>query len=112
MEKLSQAQMEKLAEVQNVLLEDFRIPAFEKRCADLGIKFASEEDFRAALETVAMLRIKEAQLREEGVDPNPSPIKAAGAMLKQSMTDIFETPEEKPAQSDRLRQAVQNLASA
>jgi hypothetical protein len=106
-QQLTPEQMEKVANVQAVLVEDVRIPAFDRRCAELGIKFASEEDHTAAIETVAMLRIKEAQLKEQGVDTNPSPVKDVRNMLKQSMFGAEAPAIEKTASTSRLRTALE-----
>jgi hypothetical protein len=114
--EITQEQMEKIATVQNILVEDYRIPAFEQRCEELGIKFASAEDRDAAIETVAMLRIKEAKLREQGIDPNPTSVKVARDMLKQAMAgDIqqIQQPVEKQASEysgSRLSDALETLA--
>ena len=85
-EELTEEQKrEKLAAVQENLLFNHRVPAFEKRCAELGIHFSTPEELQAGIETVAMIRTKEAELRQQGVDTTPSPVKVARDLLKQSM---------------------------
>lgn len=107
----TQEQLEKVAAVNEVLISDVMIPAFEKRCAELGIKFTSVEDRDAALETVAMIRIKEAQLKEQGVDTNPSIFKAQRNLLKQAMAADLE-PVAEVAPSNRLRTALAGALGA
>ncbi len=112
----TEAQLEKISAVNDALIEDVMIPSFEKCCAELGITFANEEDRTAALETVAMLRLKEAQLREQGIDTNPSPFKTNRNMLKRAMESDLAAFEQGGVQKtagagDRLRAAVEGALS-
>ena len=90
MQELTEQQMEKVAAVQNLLFLDHELPAFEKACAERGINFPDADSRDAALETVALLRMKEAQLREQGVNPNPTPFTDARDLLKQAMAEDLE----------------------
>jgi hypothetical protein len=104
----TEEQLMKIAAVNDALIEEVMIPAFEKRCAECGIVFNNAEDRDAALETVAMLRLKEAQLKEQGVETNPSGFKAQRNLLKRAMAaDLAAFEPSQPTQApSRLRSAV------
>lgn len=78
-------QAEAAVRLQNVLFDDVYLPRFKQACAQQGIEFADEDELTAGLETAAMLKSAETQLRNQGIDPRPSPKKQARNMLKQAM---------------------------
>jgi len=70
---------------QQVLIEQVYAPQFVKACAARGIPLNNVEDLHAALETVQMLKVAEAQAQQQGIDTRPSPVKNANGLLKQAM---------------------------
>lgn len=92
MDKIAQAEKQ----LQDQLFDQVYVGQFKQACAKQGITFETHEDLVAGLETAAYLKMAEAQLREQGIDPRPSMKKQARDMLKQAM---FGAPEQ-PAATD------------
>lgn len=103
-------QAEAAARLQNVLFDEVYLPRFKQACAEKGITFDSDEDLVAGLETAAMLKMAEEQLREGGVDPRPSAKKQARDMLKVAM--FGEDPEAQQTGMENVKSALSSLISA
>jgi hypothetical protein len=104
--------MEKQAEaaerLQSTVFNEVYLPRFKEACARSGITFDSDEDLVAGLETAAMLKMAEADLREQGIDTRPSAKKQARDMLKEAM---FGNEEENTA-NEGVKSALADLLSA
>lgn len=100
-------QAEAVVQLQNVLFDDVYLPQFKQACAQQGIEFANDEELVAGLETAAMLKSAETQLREQGVDPRPSPKKAARDLLKQAMFGT--NPEQEAQGAQKVKSALSEL---
>lgn len=83
---------------QQVLIEQVYAPQFIKACAARGIPINNAEDLHAALETVQMLKVAEAQAQQQGIDTRPSPVKNAHGLLKQAMFGHVAQQQEKQAE--------------
>lgn len=59
-----QADVQEFEKAAAVLLEEVYLPAFIKRCSELGITFKDDEDLAAALENVVTIKAAEAQIPE------------------------------------------------
>jgi hypothetical protein len=106
--------MEKQAEaavrLQNVLFDEVYLPRFKQACAQHGITFDSDEDLVAGLETSGMLKVAEANMREQGIDPQPSAKKQARDMLKVAM--FGEDPEAQHTGMENVKSALSELITA
>ena len=102
-------QAEAAARLQNVLFDEVYLPHFKRACAEKGITFDNDEDLVAGLETAAMLKMAEHQMREQGVDPKPSAKKQARDMLKVAM--FGENPEVQQEGMENVKSALSALIS-
>lgn len=60
----NQAEIQEFEKAAAVILSEVYMPAFIKRCSELGITFNDEDDLVAALENVATLKAAEESLPE------------------------------------------------
>ena len=103
-------QAEAAARLQDVLFDEVYLPRFKQACATKGITFDTDEDLVAGLETAAMLKMAEQQMREQGIDPQPSAKKQARDMLKQAMFGA--NPEDQSQGSEHVKSALSDLLLA
>ena len=106
--------MDKQAEaedrLQSALFDQVYLPRFKQACDKVGIKFDNDEDLLAGLETAAMLKMAEEQMREQGVDPKPSRKKQARDMLKVAI--FGEDPKAQAAGAESVKNALSDLLLA
>lgn len=94
-------------QLQSALFDQVYLPRFKQACAQVGIEFGNDEDLLAGLETVAMLKMAEEQMREQGIDPKPSIKKEARDKLKVAI--FGEDPKAQQVGLDSVKSALSNL---
>ena len=94
------------------LFQNVYAPVFLEKLANHGIRFSSQEDLNAALETAAMLKVSEAQARDAGIDTTPSPVKEARDILKQAMFASQQAAPMAVQQSNTIKEAAAAILAA
>lgn len=71
-----------------VLFDSVYVPAFLKRCSDVGIAFADDNELITALQNVLMLKVAEANVNQQSSDEDMH--KAANLMLRHALGEDVE----------------------
>lgn len=105
--------MEKQAEaatkLQSLLFDQVYLPRFKQACDRYKVAFETEEDLVAGLETAAMLKAAEQDLRSQGIDTRPSFQKQARDMLWQT---LYQDRPEQPEANETIKQAFLDVLAA
>lgn len=102
-------QAEAATKLQNTLFDEVYLPRFKQACAQLKVAFETDEDLVAGLETAAMLKAAEQELREQGVDTRPSFQKQARDMLWGALN---QGTSEQPATAENVKRAFAEALAA
>jgi len=92
-----------------VLFDSVYVPSFLKRCSDMGITYANDDELVAALQNVLMLKVAEANSSQNNSGENMH--KTANLMLRNAFGEDVEKTASDNANASYVAETIKTVAA-